>query len=141
MNALGSLCFNQLKGIVESDETFFRESMKGREITHRKAKKRGRKNKKRGISNIKIAVIVAQDRDGNMIARKAGTGRVKAEEIDSVKVSLFSRLLYYAQIQQRTIKSLPNLKVYNTKPLINAKNSVKKREFIIFSTSITLITV
>lgn len=39
MNALGSLGFNQLQGIVESDETFFRESMKGREITHRKAKK------------------------------------------------------------------------------------------------------
>lgn len=30
MNALGSLGFNQLQGIVESDETFFRESMKGR---------------------------------------------------------------------------------------------------------------
>jgi len=40
LNALGSLGFNQLQGIVESDETFFRESMKGREITHRKAKKR-----------------------------------------------------------------------------------------------------
>lgn len=41
LNALGSLGFNQLQGIVESDETFFRESLKGhREITHRKAKKR-----------------------------------------------------------------------------------------------------
>lgn len=43
LNALGSLGFNQLQGIVESDETFFRESMKGREITHRKAKKRVKK--------------------------------------------------------------------------------------------------
>ena len=84
LNALGSLGFNQLQGIVESDETFFRESMKGQEITHRKAKKRGEKDKKRGISNLKIAVVVAQDRNGNMIARKAGTGRVKAEEIDTV---------------------------------------------------------
>ena len=27
---------------------------------------------------------MAQDRNGNIIARKAGTGRVKAEEIDTV---------------------------------------------------------
>ncbi|MDM5221098.1 IS1595 family transposase [Peribacillus sp. NJ11] len=85
LNALGSLGFKQLEGIVESDETFFRESLKGRrEINHRKAKKRGEKDKKRGISNLKVAVVVAQDRNGNMIARKAGTGRVKAEEIDAV---------------------------------------------------------
>lgn len=84
LNALGSLGFNQLQGIVESDETFFRESMKGREITHRKSKKRGEKDEKRGISNLKIAVVVAQDRNGSVIARKAGTGRVRAEEIDTV---------------------------------------------------------
>jgi transposase-like protein len=84
LNALGMHGFNQLTGIVESDETFFRESMKGREVTHRKAKKRGEKDDKRGISNQKIAVVVAQDRNGNSIARKAGTGRVKAEEIDTV---------------------------------------------------------
>ena len=84
MNALGSLGFNQLQGIVESDETFFRESMKGREITHRKAKKCGEKDEKRGISNFKIAVVVAQDRNGSVIARKAGTGSVKAEEIDTL---------------------------------------------------------
>ena len=85
LNALGSLGFNQLQGIVESDETFFRDSLKGRrEITHRKAKKRGEKDKKRGISNLKIAVVVAQDRNGNLVARKAGRGRVKAEEIDYV---------------------------------------------------------
>lgn len=58
--------------------------MKGREITHRKPKKRGEKDEKRGISNLKIAVVVAQDRNGSVIARKAGTGRVKAEEFDAV---------------------------------------------------------
>ncbi|MBA9024728.1 hypothetical protein HNP81_000010 [Peribacillus huizhouensis] len=84
MNALESLGFNQLQGIVESEETFFRESMKGREVTHRKAKKRGEKGEKRGISNLKIVVVVAQDRNGSVIARKAGTGRVKAEEINAV---------------------------------------------------------
>lgn len=69
LNALGSLGFNQLQGIVESDETFFRESLKGREVTKRKPKKRGEKDKKRGISNSKI-VVVAQDRNDNMVATK-----------------------------------------------------------------------
>lgn len=45
LNALGSLGVHQLQGIVESDETFFRE----------------------------------YDRNGSVIARKAGTGRVRAE--------------------------------------------------------------
>jgi len=62
---------------------FFRESLKDRRgITHRKAKKAGEKDNKRGISNLKIAVVVAQDRNGN----KAGTGRVKAEEIDALSI-------------------------------------------------------
>ncbi|AMQ07046.1 IS1595 family transposase [Sporosarcina psychrophila] len=84
LNALGSQGFNQLQGIVESDETFFRESMKGNEIPHRKAKKLGEKDEKRGISNLKIAVVVAQDRNGSVVARIAGRGRPKAEEIDTV---------------------------------------------------------
>lgn len=58
--------------------------MKGNEIPHRKAKKRGEKDEKRGISNLKIAVVVAQDRNGSVVARIAGRGRPKAEEIDTV---------------------------------------------------------
>lgn len=54
LNALGSLGFNQLQGIVESDETFFRESMKGREITHRKSKKRGEKDEKEEFPTLKL---------------------------------------------------------------------------------------
>lgn len=48
-----------MQGIVESDETFFRESLTGRrEITDRKAKKRGEKDKKIGISNLKIDTVI-----------------------------------------------------------------------------------
>lgn len=75
--------FNQLSGIVESYEKFFRESLKGRQFTHRKPKKRGEEDEKRGISNLKITVVVALDRTGNIFARVAGIGRVKAEEIDA----------------------------------------------------------
>ncbi len=82
--ALRSLGFQTLKGIIESDETFFKESFKGREVVDRKPKKRGGRDKKRGISNLKIAVVVAQDRNGQVISQKAGTGRVRAEEINAV---------------------------------------------------------
>ena len=82
--ALRSLGFQGLKGIVESDETFFKESFKGRKVEGRDPKKRGGRDPKRGISNLKIAVVVAQDRNGQVVVRKAGRGRVRAEEIDAV---------------------------------------------------------
>ncbi|SHR48938.1 Transposase and inactivated derivatives [Mycobacteroides abscessus subsp. abscessus] len=83
LNALRTHGFNLLEGIVESNETFFRESYKGCDVTHREPKKRATKDEKRGISALKIAVVVTQDRNGNIIARKAGNGRVKEEEIDA----------------------------------------------------------
>ncbi len=62
--ALRSLGFQGLKGIVESDETFFKESFKGRKVESREPKERGGRDPKRGISGLKIAVVVAQDRNG-----------------------------------------------------------------------------
>ncbi|SEB17771.1 Transposase [Bacillus nitratireducens] len=78
--SLHSMGFQMLKGIIESDETFFKGSLKGRSSLDRKP---GR-DEKRGISNLKIAVVVAQDRNGQVIVQKAGSGRVRAEEIDAV---------------------------------------------------------
>ena len=54
-----------LSGIVEGDETFILESFKGkRSGLPRKARKRGGKSTKRGISTEQIPVIVARDRYG-----------------------------------------------------------------------------
>ena len=54
-----------LSGIVESDETFILESFKGkRSDLPRKARKRGGKSAKRGLSAEQIPVIVARDRHG-----------------------------------------------------------------------------
>jgi transposase-like protein len=54
-----------LSGIVEGDETFILESFKGkRSGLPRKARKRGGKSAKRGISAEQIPVIVARDRHG-----------------------------------------------------------------------------
>lgn len=74
-----------LKGIVESDETFFLESDKGKKtITHRKARKRGGVAKKRGISKEQICVVVAHDRNGQILSQKAGKGRISAIQLDEV---------------------------------------------------------
>ena len=54
-----------LSGIVEGDETFILESLKGkRSGMPRKARKRGGKSAKRGISAEQIPVLVARDRHG-----------------------------------------------------------------------------
>src|SRR5208282_2803170 len=54
-----------LSGIVEGDETFILESFKGqRSGMPRKARKRGGKSAKRGISAEQIPVLVARDRGG-----------------------------------------------------------------------------
>jgi len=54
-----------LAGIVEGDETFILESFKGkRSGMPRKARKRGGKSAKRGLSAEQIPVIVARDRQG-----------------------------------------------------------------------------
>ena len=51
------------EGITEVDETYFRESGKGKPVNHRPPRRRG-KASKRGISAEQISVIVARDRHG-----------------------------------------------------------------------------
>jgi hypothetical protein len=54
---------SQLRGIVEADETFILESFKGkRSGLPRRARKRGGKASKRGLSAEQIPVLVARDR-------------------------------------------------------------------------------
>ena len=58
----------RLSGIVEGDETFILESFKGKKSgLPRKARKRGGKATKRGLSAEQIPVIVARDRSGATI--------------------------------------------------------------------------
>lgn len=72
-------------GIIESDETYFLESEKGKKkIAHRKPRKRGGSASKRGISKEQICVLVAHDRNGQILSEVAGKGRITALEIDAV---------------------------------------------------------
>ena len=53
----------QCTGITEIDETYFRESFKGKKVLHRSPRKRGKLNVL-GLSKEQVAVVVARDRDG-----------------------------------------------------------------------------
>ncbi|CAM3658317.1 IS1595 family transposase [Cohnella lubricantis] len=83
LSALRSLGFSTLRGVIESDETYFLESDKGKKsISHRKPRKRGGKANKRGISKEQISIVVAHDRNGNVIFKLAGRGRITANDIE-----------------------------------------------------------
>jgi len=68
-------------GIVESDETFFLQSDKGRKGLDRISRKRGGKSSSRGISDDQVAVIVTADRKGAMDMKVATLGRISKNDI------------------------------------------------------------
>lgn len=70
----------QLSGIVETEETYFRESYKGkRSGLPRSAKKRGTPAGKRGLSKEQIPVLVARDRTTGATLSKVIASRSAAD--------------------------------------------------------------
>ena len=85
LTALKQLDVEHFDGITELDETYFLYSEKGqKKITYRKARHRGGKAKKRGISNEQVGVLVVCDRLKQNTIRVAGPGRVSAEKLKSM---------------------------------------------------------
>jgi transposase-like protein len=82
--AIQKLGNESLTGIVESDETFFLESQKGKKVEHRKPRKRGGSSKYRGISHEQVCVVVAIDRSNNVVSEVAGNGRISSKALDKV---------------------------------------------------------
>lgn len=70
-----------MKGIIEADETFFDISYKGDHkksstfVMPRPAHHRGKSVKKRGLSNEKVCVPCAVNRDGLSLAKVANLAR------------------------------------------------------------------
>lgn len=71
----------KLRGIIEADDTFFRESYKGNSPPDREPYRRGTPASKRGISEEQIAVSTAVDRNGKVYGRISAKGRSTAKEI------------------------------------------------------------
>ena len=73
---------SKFSGIVESDETFFLQSDKGkRKGLDRPARKRGGHSSSRGISKDQVAVIVTADRKGALDMTVATMGRISKKDI------------------------------------------------------------
>ena len=77
-----------LRYIVEADETYLLESLKGKnrvkKLGTRKARKRGGVSKYKGISREQVCVLVAVDRNGEAVSQVAGYGRISSMEIEGV---------------------------------------------------------
>ncbi len=58
----------KLTGIVEADETYVPESRKGARNLERKARRRGGKASKRGLSDEQVPVLVVADRSGATVS-------------------------------------------------------------------------
>ena len=71
-----------LYGVVEADETFFLESMKGNRNLGRSARKRGGKASKRGVSKEQVSVLVACDRNGHEADFITGCGAVSSSWLE-----------------------------------------------------------
>lgn len=80
---------NRVSGVIEMDETFFRESFKG---NHRKsgftlprpARKRGGESSMRGLSREQICVGTAIDRQNNVIMGILCRGRVTTDSLNGL---------------------------------------------------------
>jgi transposase-like protein len=82
LSSLEEVQKDNFNGIVESDETFFLHSDKGRKGLERLSRKRGEKASARGISKDQVAVIVTADRKGAMDMKVATLGRISKSDIE-----------------------------------------------------------
>lgn len=83
LSALAKQHTPSFEGIVETDETYFLESRKGRNvIADRKPRKRGGSATKRGISSEQVCVLVARDRNKTTLSKVVGMGRILTQQLD-----------------------------------------------------------
>lgn len=74
----------KLDGIVEADEAFFPISYKGSRCLPRVARRRGEHAKKRGLSNEKVCVPCAVNRDGKSVSVVSNLGKVSRADLENV---------------------------------------------------------
>jgi transposase-like protein/IS1 family transposase len=67
---------DKLSGIVEIDETFVRESKKNIVYKHRR--------KLRGLSHQQVGVLVAIDRDNNIVSKVYGKGKMSESQLNKI---------------------------------------------------------
>lgn len=80
LETLSSDVSDKLSGIAEADETYFLESRKGERNLPRAPRRRGGKAKRRGLSREQVPVLVAKDRNGNIVDAVLPNHSAKAVE-------------------------------------------------------------
>lgn len=83
LSSLEDVKKDNFNGIVESDETFFLQSEKGKTQHERKGRKRGGSSSTRGVSKDQVAVIVTSDRKGTVDMKVATLGRISKVDIEN----------------------------------------------------------
>jgi transposase-like protein len=81
----------ELGGIVEADETYYRYSMKGSRHLKRKPHKRGGDAAPRGLSKDKVCVFTACDRAGQDFEAKAGLGSITGKWLENQFTNLVAK--------------------------------------------------
>jgi len=75
---------DNLKGIVEADETLILLSHKGKKIEGEKGRKRGGVSKYRGQSHEQVGILVAIDRKKNVVSEIYGTGKISSKNVKDI---------------------------------------------------------
>jgi transposase-like protein len=133
LSAITSLKSEKLNGIIEADETYFRESQKGYRNLTREKRKSGKSkltyhqlcafygitqeeykltNRKRGLSNDQVCVLTAMDRSKNIFGKPMGYGKMKprwTSDLNKV-VENKSTLITDGEISYNKIKSVKHKK-------------------------------
>lgn len=73
-----------LDGVVEADETLVLTSHKGQHIDGVKPRKYGGHASKRGQSNEQQGILIAVDRNKNVVSKVYGTGKISSQEVKSI---------------------------------------------------------
>jgi len=81
----------QLGGIIEADETYYRYSMKGSRHLGRKPHKRGGDAAPRGLSKEKVCVFTACDRADQDFEAKAGLGSISGKWLENTFTPLVAK--------------------------------------------------
>ena len=92
LSSLATINGTPFKGIVECDDKQIDINMKGQKNIGRKPYKRpSDRNKKRGVSNDKVSIMVATDRIDSTTMKVAKIGRVDVKSIESTIGKLISK--------------------------------------------------
>ena len=92
LSSLSNMNHQEFVGIVECDDKQLNISEKGNRYLERKPYKRSNDRKtKRGVSNDKVSIVVACDRNGNSSMKVAKVGRIEAESLENTIGELVSK--------------------------------------------------